>query len=65
MGRPRKVTVELTPDERNELEALTRRARTSRHLALRAKLILSSALGLSDMAVAAKHRVNNKTVGMA
>jgi transposase len=32
-------------------------------VALRAKLILSSASGLSDVAVAAKHRVNNKTVG--
>lgn len=63
MGRPRKVIVELTPDERDELQALTRRARTNRHLALRAKLILATASGMSDTAVAAKYRVSNKTVG--
>ena len=63
MARPKKVTIELTPDERSELERLTRRTRANRHVALRAKLILSSASGLSDVAVAAKHGVNNKTVG--
>jgi transposase len=63
MARPKKVPIELSPDERSELEALTRRARANRHVALRAKLILASASGMSDVAVAAKHRVNNKTVG--
>lgn len=62
MARP-KVELELTPDERSELERLSRRARSNRHLGLRAKLILASASGMSDVAVAAKHRVNNKTVG--
>lgn len=62
MARP-KVEIELTPDERVELERLTRRARSNRHLAVRAKLILASASGMSDVAVAAKHRVNNHTVG--
>jgi len=60
-GRP-KAEVRLCDDERGELERLARRARTNRHVALRAKLILSSAEGLSDQAVAAKHRVNPKTV---
>ena len=62
MGRP-KVEVELTSDERTELERLTLRARTNRHVALRAKLILASASGMSDVAVAAKYRVSNRTVG--
>jgi transposase len=62
MGRP-KVDIELTDDERAELERLSRRARANRHVALRAKLILASASGMSDLAVAAKLRINNKTVG--
>lgn len=62
VARP-KVEIELTPDERSELERLSRRARSNRHVALRAKLIVASASGMSDVAVAAKHRVNNGTVG--
>jgi len=62
MGRP-KVEIKLTPDEQTELERLSRRARTNRHVALRAKLILASASGMTDIAVAAKYHVNNKTVG--
>lgn len=62
MARP-KIEIELTSDERIELERLTRRVRSNRHLAVRAKLILASASGLSDVAVAAKHRVHNHTVG--
>jgi transposase len=62
MGRP-KAELELTQDEVAELERLSRRARSNPHVALRAKLILASASGMSDLAVAAKHHVNNKTVG--
>lgn len=62
MARP-KVEIELTADERSELERLTRRARTNRHLAVRARLILASASGMADVAVAAKYRVHNRTVG--
>lgn len=62
MSRP-KIEIELTPDEHDELERLSRRPRSNRHVALRAKMILASASGLSDVAVAAKLRVNNVTVG--
>ncbi len=62
MARP-KVEVELTSDERIELERLTRRARSNRHVALRAKIVLASASGASDVAVAAALRVHNATVG--
>lgn len=62
MARP-KVEIELTSNERSELERLGRRARTNRHVALRAKLILASASGMSDVEVAAKYHVSNKTVG--
>jgi len=60
-GRPR-VEVHLVGDEQAELERLTRRTRTNRHLALRARLILDSAAGMADTAVAAKNHVNPKTV---
>lgn len=62
MARP-KVEIELSEDEREELERLSRRSRSNRHVALRAKMILASAAGMSDVAVAAKLRCNNVTVG--
>lgn len=60
-GRP-KAALELTEDERTELERLSRRARTNRNVALRAKLILASASGLTNLAVAAKFRCGDSTV---
>lgn len=60
-GHPR-IEIEVTDEERAELERLTRRGRTNRHLALRAKLILGCAEGLTDKAVSERHRVNAKTV---
>lgn len=62
MGRP-KVEIELTAEETEELERLAKRARANRHVALRAKMILASAAGMSDVAVAAKLRCSNVTVG--
>jgi len=61
-GRPPKAKIELTDDERTELERLGRRSRTNRHVALRAKIILTSASGLTNLAVAAKHRCSDSTV---
>jgi len=46
------------------LERLARRARVNRHLAMRAKLLLLSAKGLSDTDVAKKAHVNQKTVAL-
>lgn len=60
-GRP-KAEVILSEDERTELQRLMRRGRVNRHVAMRAKLILASADGAGDTAVAAKHHVNPKTV---
>lgn len=62
MGRP-KTEIELTEQEREELERLSRRTRANRHVSLRAKMILASASGMSDVAVAAKLRCSNATVG--
>lgn len=61
-GRPPKSKIVLTEDEAAELKRLVRRSRSNRHLALRAKLVLASAAGASDTAVAEAHRVNPKTV---
>jgi transposase len=61
-GRPLKISIELTNDERSELERLARRARTNRHLALRARIILASASGLSNLAVARKVCCADSTV---
>jgi len=62
-GRP-KTKITLSNDEREELERLARRARVNRHLAMRAKLLLLSATGLSDTDVATKAHVNQKTVAL-
>ena len=46
-----------------ELERLARRARTNRHLAIRAKIVLRCARRESNVTVAAKLRCSNVTVG--
>lgn len=46
-----------------ELERLARRARTNRHVAFRAKIVLSCATGLTNKAVAAEQRTSGATVG--
>ena len=61
-GRP-KARLEVTAVERGELERLGRRARTNRHVALRAKIVLRCARGESNVAVAAKLGCSNVTVG--
>lgn len=61
-GRP-KAELALLDDERAELLRLTKRARSNRHLAFRAKLVLACAEGATNTAVARKHRTTNDTVG--
>ena len=61
-GRPRTHPV-LTDHERSELERLVRRRRTAQRLATRARIILATAEGLNDVAVAKKLRVHRETVG--
>lgn len=52
MARSRRPKAEilLTDDERVELERLARWVRVNRHVAMRAKLLLESATGASDVA---------------
>lgn len=61
-GRPR-IEITLSEEERTELERLSRRIRVNRNVAFRARLVLASASGESDVAVAKKHRTTNQTVG--
>jgi len=62
MARP-KAQLVLTSAERDELERLVRRSRTNRNLATRAKVILRSSEGLSNLQVAARLHLSNVTVG--
>ena len=61
-GRP-KAELSVTEVEREELERLARRVRTNRELALRAKIVLACAEGLSNLEVGGKLHVHEKTVG--
>ena len=54
---------QLTEAERADLERWIRRPKTSQSLALRARIVLASAEGLSDQAIAEKLGVSRATTG--
>lgn len=60
-GAPKKELV-VTDNQRDELERLTRRARTNRQVAFRAKIILACAKGLTNVNVARHLRCSASTV---
>src|SRR5689334_4911415 len=62
LGRPRQA-VTLTEQQRDELLRWTRRATTAQALSLRARIVLASAEGEDDTALAARLGVNRGTVG--
>jgi transposase len=62
MGDNRLEPVVLSDDERRTLENWVRRRSTAQGLALRARIVLACAAGGSNVAVAARLRVNYKTV---
>lgn len=62
MGRP-KARLVVTEIERVELMRLTKRTRTNRDLAFRAKLVLACAEGSSNAEVAHDYRTTGHTVG--
>jgi len=61
-GRP-KPLLELTSAERDQLERWTRRRKSSQALALRSRIVLGCASGLSNKEVAERERVAQPTVG--
>lgn len=60
-GRP-KAPLVLTETEQDELRRASRRTRTNRQLAFRAKLVLSCAQGLNNREVARRHHTSDQTV---
>ena len=61
-GRPTK-SLDLTAEERQKLELLARRPKTSQALAMRARIVLSCATELTNDKVSAKLNVTRPTVG--
>ena len=61
-GRP-VAKIELSAEVTSILEGYTRRGKTAQSLALRARIVLGCASGLSNKAVAARERVTAQTVG--
>src|SRR5215211_9353831 len=57
------TTLELSEAEGAELESWARRRRTARALALRARIVLRAAAGLSNTAIAADLGIAKHTVG--
>ena len=62
MPGPRAPTIELNDLERNELEQLVRRHSTEQQLALRARIVLSSAAGKSNLQIVREEGVHVETV---
>lgn len=61
-GRP-KAVLELTDGEREQLARWARRRKSSQALALRSRIVLACASGLSNKEVAAREGVSQPTVG--
>jgi transposase/DNA-binding CsgD family transcriptional regulator/transcriptional regulator with XRE-family HTH domain len=61
-GRP-KAVLELTDVEREQLQRWARRRKSAQALALRSRIVLACATGLSNTEVAAREKVSAPTVG--
>ena len=62
MPTPTAVAIELSDDERARLEAWSRRGTTAQALALRSRIVLAAAEGLSNGEIAERERVSRPTV---
>jgi transposase/transposase-like protein len=62
-GRPKSEKLVVTADERAELERLTKRARTNREIAFRARIVLACIDEESNVLVAQRYRCDRGTVG--
>jgi len=61
IGRPTKP-LNVTPEEKEKLEMLARRPKSAQAIAMRARIVLACAEGLSNGAVAKKLRITGATV---
>jgi transposase len=61
-GRP-KAPLQVSAEDRQTLERWMRRRKTAQGLALRSRIVLRSASGVSNTRVAEELRVTNATVG--
>ena len=62
MPIPTAVAIELTDEERDRLEAWSRRPKTGQALALRSRIVLAAGEGLSNGEIAERERVSRPTV---
>ena len=62
MRGPKPPTVQLTVDERRELDALIRRHTTAQQIALRARIIVAAAQGYNNSQIARALGVHTETV---
>ena len=62
-GRVAAVTIELSSDERRELEERTRRRKTQQGLARRARIVLLASEGLQNKVIAERLETDPNTVG--
>ena len=62
-GRPKKLELVVSEEERAELLQLTKRSRVNRELAFRARLVLACADGASNADAAGLQRTTARTVG--
>lgn len=61
-GRPKKV-LEITDEDREKLNTMARRPKTAQAMAMRARIVLDCARGLSNSDVARKLHITGATVG--
>ncbi len=62
MAGPKPTTVELTPEERVEVERLVRAHGTAQQVALRAQIILLASAGVSTVEISARVGLSRKAV---
>ena len=62
MPTPTAVEIKLSDEERGRLEAWSRRPKTAQALALRSRIVLGAAEGLSNLEIAGREGVSRPTV---
>src|SRR5947209_19805746 len=61
-GRPKKP-LEIAPEDREKLSMVARRPKSAQAMAMRARIVLSCGLGMTNAEVARKLHITGATVG--